>query len=186
MFTRENYRFDFLALILNVGETQVTLESVDYGPDPEKNRSIPKVSGESYVCVIWGVQYMNPAADPDREVVWATWAGGNVYNIQRAMEGSLETQHFIGDNIAMLCTTALVSEVLVFEDFLMALLGSIGYIDDVDGVKVVQALPPDNEVSVPEGYQKILVTDGVSRTGKPYWQFAFAEEVGAQRQAYSV
>ena len=188
MFTRENYRFDFLAAILNIGAIEFEIEGVDYGPDPNRNRSIPKTAGETYICVIWGVQYPNPASDPNHEVVWAQYSGsGNIYTVQRAQENSVESTHYIGDNIAMLCTTALVSEVLIFDDFLLETLGSICYTEDtdLDGVSEVIALPPDNEVSVPEGYQKILVSDGASRSGKPYWQFAFADEVGAQRQVYS-
>lgn len=181
MLHRANYKKGYLEVVLNIGDTQMTLQDIDYGGGAQ-DRNIPAVADITMRLVIWGVQYPNPGNDPNREIVTAVWSGaGTVFNITRAQEGSEESTHYIGDNVALLFTADMSREVLIFDDMLTAEDGSIGYLEDTDGDgdMEVQPLEPDGEVSDPEGYSKILVTGGPGAA--PYWQFAFATEVGAIR-----
>jgi len=179
-YYRANNKRGYLNSRVQPDDSQVTLQDLDYGGG-SKDRNIPTIADKVMRLVIWGIQYPNPSAAPDKEIVSTTWVGpGQVFDIIRAQEGTEAHEHFVGDNIALLLTAEMTREILIFEDFEESIAGSIAYTDDTDedGEMEVIALPPDNEVSE-EGYRKILVSGGVGEA--PYWQFAFATEVGATK-----
>jgi len=179
-YYRANNKRGYLNARVTPTDIQLELQVIDYGGGA-KDRNIPTIAGKFMRLVIWGVQYPSPSADLDREIVSATWTGsGRVFDIVRAQEGTEAHDHYIGDNIALLFTADMSREVLIFEDFEESIAGSIAYTDDTDEDEEMEviALPPDNEVSE-EGYRKILVSGGVGKP--PYWQFAFATEVGATK-----
>lgn len=181
-YYRANNKRGYLNARVLPADSQLTLQDIDYGGG-SKDRNIPMIADKLMRLVIWGIQYPNPSAAPDREVVSAIWSGsGYVFNITRAKEGTEAGDHYVGDNIALLFTADLSREILIFEDFEESVVGSIAYTEDidVDGNMEVLALPPDDEVSE-EGFKKILVSGGVGEP--PYWQFAFATEVGALKQS---
>lgn len=179
-YHKENNKRGWLNGRVLPSDTQIELQTIDYGGG-SKDRNIPTVA-ELMRLVIWGVQYPNPSADPNREIVSATWSGsGQIYNVVRAQEGTEAGDHYAGDNIALLLTADLTREILIFEEFEEAAPGSIAYTEDTDedGNMEVSALPPDDEVSV-EGYKKILVSGGIGES--PYWQFVWADEVGGRKR----
>jgi len=179
-YYKENNKRGYLNEHILPDDSQVELQDIDYG-GVSKDRNIPRVVDKLMRLVIWGIQYPNPSAAPDREIVTAIWSGsGQVFNIVRAQEDTEAGDHYVGDNIALLFTADMSREILIFEDFENSIAGSIAYTDDTDedGEMEVVALPPDNEVSE-EGYKKVLVSGGVGEA--PYWAFAFAEEVGASK-----
>ena len=179
-YYRANNKKGYLNARVLPSDTQLELQDIDYGGGA-KERGIPTIASELMRLVIWGVQYPNPSADPDREIISATWSGvGQVFNITRAQEGTEAGDHYVGDNIALLFTADMSREILIFEEFENSPDGSIAYTDDTDedGEMEVIALLPDDEVSE-EGYMKILVSGGIGEV--PFWQFAFADEVGATK-----
>jgi len=182
MLHRANYKKSYLQDTIYPTDIQMTLQDVDYGGG-NKDRNIPQTS-DTMRLVLWSVAYPNPSADPDKEIVTAEWVSGRIYNITRAQEGTKAGTHFTGDNIALLFTADMSSEILIFEDFAESDVGSIAYTKDTDadGDMEVVALGPDDEVSDPEGYKKILVSGGVGKFVDPYWQFAYASEVGANKR----
>lgn len=103
------------------------------------------------------------------------------YAIQRGQEGTEAGIHYVGDNVAGVYSAAMSREILIFEDLRAAIAGSIGYTEDVRSDSDMELLPlvPDNEVSDPEGYMKILCCAGPGEA--PFWQFAWADEIGAFR-----
>ena len=183
-YYRANNKRGYLNARITSFDSQLELQVIDYGGGA-KDRNIPTISGKLMRLVIWGIQYPNPSADPNKEIVSAEWSGsGQVFDIVRAQEGTEATEHYIGDNIALLFTAGMSREILVFEDFENSKFGSIAYSEDVDvdGEMEVLNLPPDNEVSE-EGYRKVLTSD---REGEhPYWEFVWEPEVGAVKAGYS-
>ena len=180
-YYRANNKKGYLNARILPSDTQLELQTIDYGGGA-KDRNIPTIVDKLMRLVIWGIQYPNPSAAPDKEIISATWTGsGQVFDIVRAQEGTKAKEHYIGDNIALLLTADLSREILIFEDFEDSPDGSIAYTDDVDadGNMEVVALLPDDEVSIPEGYRKVLVSGGDGDS--PYWQFVFASEVGASK-----
>lgn len=180
MLYRENYKRGYLQSILSASALSITLETTA----GYTIRDIPAIIGETMRLVIWGVQYPNPSADPNHEIVTATWTGsGQVFTIIRAQEDTTASIHYIGDNVALLLTADMSKEILIFADLENADIGSIGYTDDVDldGDMEVVPLAPDDEVSDPEGYRKVLVSGGAT-SYYPYWQFCWADEVGGIRK----
>lgn len=180
-YYRENNKRGYLNTQVIPSDSQMELQTVDYGAGA-KDRNIPTIVDKLIQLVIWGIQYPNPSADPDREIVSAEWSGsGQIFNIVRAQEGTIVGDHYTGDNVALLFTAEMSREILIFEDFENSPEGSIAYTEDTDedgGMEVLHLLP-DDEVSE-EGYKKILVSAGVGEI--PYWQFAFATEVGAEKR----
>lgn len=150
-YYRANNKRGYLHARIVPGDLQLELQEVVPGFIPgAKDRSIPTIVDELMRLVIWGVQYPNPGADPDREIVSAIWSGfGQVFDITRAQEGTEATDHYIGDSIALLFTAEMSREILVFEDFEESIVGSIAYTDDTDddGEMEVLSLPPDDEVA---------------------------------------
>ena len=182
-YYRANNKKGYLNARMTSSDTRLELQDIDYGGGA-KDRNIPIIPDKSMRLVIWGVQYPSPSADPDREIVTAEWletsSSGEVFDIIRAQEGTEAGDHYIGDNVALLFTADMSREILIFEDFEESIAGSIAYTDDLDEDEEMEvlALPPDDEVSE-EGYKKILVSGGVGEA--PYWQFVFADEVGASK-----
>lgn len=177
-YYKENNKRGYLNARITPSATQLELQVIGYGGGA-KDRNIPTIADKLMRLVIWGIQYPNPSAAPDREIVSAIWSGsGQVFNIVRAQEGTEAGDHYVGDNVALLLTADLTREILIFENFENSPDGSIAYIDDedVDGNNEVGNLLPDDEVSE-EGYRKILTTGGAVNK-LPYWQFVWADEVG--------
>jgi len=183
-FLRKNNKVGFLEQILNAGTLSMTVEDMWYG-NTAQDRSLPRELGSKMMLVLWGKSYSNPSSAPDKEIIIAEWSGtGFVYTItSRGVGETTDQAHYIGDNVALLWTAEMSSEICIFDDILKSGIGSIGYLDDldVDGCNEVIPLIPDDEVSDPEGYKKILVSGGADKLIYPYWQFAFATEVGAVR-----
>ena len=180
VYYKANNKRGYLNARMLPEDTQLELQTLDYGGG-SKDRNIPTIVDRLMHLVIWGIQYPNPSADPDREIVAAIWSGsGQVFNMTRAKEDTVAGDHYTGDNVALLFTAELSREILIFENFENSEAGSIAYTEDTDedGHMEVLDLPPDNEVSE-EGYKKILVSDGVGKA--PYWAFAFDEEIGASK-----
>jgi len=149
-YYRANNKKGYLNARVLPSDTQLELQDIDYGGGA-KERGIPTIASELMRLVIWGVQYPNPSADPDREIISATWSGvGQVFNITRAQEGTEAGDHYVGDNIALLFTADMSREILIFEEFENSPDGSIAYTDDTDedGEMEVIALLPDDEVSI--------------------------------------
>jgi len=181
MLHRANYKKGYLQSTIYPTTVQMILQDIGYGGG-NKDRNIPQTT-DTMRLVLWSVAYPNPSADPDKEIVTAEWVSGRIYNITRAQEGTEAGTHFTGDNVALLFTADMSREMLIFEDFVGSDLGSIAYTKDTDadGNMELVALSPDDEVSDPEGYKKVLVSGGVGRFVYPYWQFIYATEVGAKK-----
>lgn len=149
-YYRANNKRGYLNARITSSSTQLELQDIDYGVEEQKDRNIPTIVDETMRLVIWGVQYPNPSADPDREIVSAVWSGsGQVFDITRAREGTEVGEHYIGDNVALLFTADMSREILIFEDFESSPAGSIAYTDDTDEDEEMEVLnlPPDDEVS---------------------------------------
>ena len=180
-YYRANNKRGYLNALVTPAASQLELQDIDYGGGA-RDRNIPAEADILMRLVIWGIQYPNPSADPNREIVSAVWSGsGQVFDIVRAQEGTEAKEHYIGDNVALLFTADMSREILIFEDFEDSPIGSIAYTEDTDedGNMEVLNLLPDDEVSE-EGYKKILVSAGAGEP--PYWQFAFSFEVGAAKK----
>lgn len=174
-YYKENNKRGYLNGRVLQSDSQLTLQDIDYGGGG-KDRNIPRVSGKLMRLVIWGIQYPNPSAAPDREIVSAIWSGsGQIFNITRAKEGTEAGEHYAGDNIALLFTAGLSREILIFEEFEESVIGSLAYTEDTDedGEMEVLALPPDDEVvtvTVPSSIKLCdSYVDGINCQKTVYW-----------------
>jgi hypothetical protein len=182
-FYRANNKRGYLNARMVPSDSQMELQVIDYGGGA-KDRNIPTHAADKLMqLVIWGIQYPNPSAAADREIVSAEWDAGQVFDIVRAQEGTEAHDHYIGDNVALLLTAEMTREILILSDFTETPEGSIAYTEDTDvppdGTMEVIHLLPDDEVS-DEGYKKILVSGGPGEP--PYWQFCWAMEVGGKKR----
>jgi hypothetical protein len=174
-FHRANNKRSYLVGVIDDVAVQMELVYIDYD-DPDKDRNIPEDVTYTLRLVIWGQQYSNPGIDPDREIVEAVWTGiGHVFDIVRGMEGTVAGSHYIADNVALLYTSDMSWEPCIFDTMLKDTIGSIGYTEDIDadGEAEVEPLVPDNAVSPPENYRKILITGGDSPDPRPFWDWVW-------------
>lgn len=174
-YYRANNKKGYLNARIIPSDTQLELQNIDYGGGA-KDRNIPTIADKLMRLVIWGIQYPNPSADPDREIISATWSGTTqIFDIIRAQEGTDAGEHYTGDNVALLFTAGMSREILIFEDFEESIPGSIAYTDDTDedGEMEVLALPPDNEIStviLPSSIELYdSYVDGIDYQKTVYW-----------------
>jgi hypothetical protein len=98
-YSRVNFGYAYLASELLISSTSMTLQA---------GHNFPITSG-SFVILIWdSVAYLNPANDPNKEFVVATYSGtANVYNIVRAQEGTSAFVHAISSKCGMFYSAGL-------------------------------------------------------------------------------
>ncbi len=176
MYYRANNKRGYLNARITSSDIQFELQDIDYGVEEQKDRNIPTIVDETMRLVIWGVQYPNPSADPDREIVSAIWSGGGqIFDMTRAQEGTEAGDHHIGDNVALLFTASMSREILILEDFESSSVGSIAYAEDTDGDGDMEVLSllPDDEVStsiVPATVEvKDSYTENIDSQKFVYW-----------------
>ena len=68
-------------------------------------------SSGSFMCVIWGQSYSNPASDNSREIIKMTPDTGDTYTIIREQEGTTKKAWDINSNIASTVTAGKVDEI---------------------------------------------------------------------------
>ena len=98
-FLRKNFARGSLSLLLTDVAVQMRL-NVGHG--------LPTEAG-FFRAVIWNMSaFSNPADDPDTEIVTASYSGvPNVYNIQRAQEGTLQVGHPVNSEVAIHYTSGM-------------------------------------------------------------------------------
>ena len=97
-YLRVNFGYAYLASTLTSGALSMTLTT---------GHNFPITAGV-FVVLIWDqVAYPNPANDPNKEFVEATYSTLNVYTIARAKESTTAVEHLVGDKCGMFYSAGL-------------------------------------------------------------------------------
>ena len=114
-YLKANFAQATLDGVLSAGAAQVTVNA---------GHSLPEDFGLTFQLVIWdNSTYLDPADDPDVEIVSAAYNASNVYDITRAQEGTADVGHASADKAAVHFTAAQADEYYTAGD--AASLGSI-------------------------------------------------------------
>lgn len=102
-YTVKNFAHGSLASVLVAGATQLTVSP---------GHSLPELG--TFVLVIWDMEtYPNPSDDPNTEIVEAQYSGvPNVFNIIRGREGTTDSEHAVGNEVALYFTAGVLNTLL--------------------------------------------------------------------------
>ena len=100
----KNFAFSKLASGITDSDTSLTITTGE-------NEYFP--SSGSFMCVIWGQTYSNPASDNSREIVKMTYDSGDTYTIIREQEESTKKAWDVNSHIALTLTAGKADEIEV-------------------------------------------------------------------------
>jgi len=98
----KNFAFSQLASGITDSATSLTIKTGD-------NVYFP--SSGSFMCVMWGQTYSNPASDNSREIIKVTHDTGDTYTIIREQEDTTKKAWNINSHIALTLTAGKTDEI---------------------------------------------------------------------------